>query len=232
MVSLQYDENHFCGASLINSRWVVTASHCHRPFTSDLSSVSAVVGTHSIESPDQVYSRRIAIEKFVMNEKFSRPQNGISNDIMLVKLAEPVTFNGAVMPVCLPEPFAKMPSGTTCWSTGWGTMESGAPRGSDVLNQVALPIIDNEVCNRDGWYDGEIDDTMVCAGYEEGGRDSCQGDSGGPFVCYENERWILYGIVSWGRGCAFPNKPGLYGRTSAYLKWIRKSIEADEAASS
>ena len=37
-----------------------------------------------------------------------------------------------------------------------------------------VPIIGNEACNADGWYNGKIDNTMICAGYEEGGRDSCQ----------------------------------------------------------
>ena len=44
----------------------------------------------------------------------------------------------------------------------------------DVLQQVRLPLIDLSVCNQTAWYDGEIDDSMVCAGYEHGGRDTCQ----------------------------------------------------------
>jgi len=47
-------------------------------------------------------------------------------------------------------------------------------RGPDLLNQVMLPIIDREVCNQPEWYDGAVDDSMVCAGYAQGGRDTCQ----------------------------------------------------------
>jgi len=44
----------------------------------------------------------------------------------------------------------------------------------DGLRQVELPIIDSSVCNRPLWYNGQIDESMICAGYEQGGQDSCQ----------------------------------------------------------
>jgi len=36
-----------------------------------------------------------------------------------------------------------------------------------------LPLIDNEVCNQPSWHNGTLDDSMVCAGYEEGQLGNC-----------------------------------------------------------
>ena len=43
----------------------------------------------------------------------------------------------------------------------------------DQLMQVMLPLIDNEICNQPGWHNNSLDDTMVCAGYEQGRLGNC-----------------------------------------------------------
>ena len=50
------------------------------------------------------------------------------------------------------------------------TAEADAP---DQLMQAMLPVIDRETCNQPDWHNYTVDDSMVCAGYEEGRLGNC-----------------------------------------------------------
>ena len=63
-----------------------------------------------------------------------------------------------------------------------------------------------------------------CAGDKNAGRDSCSGDSGGPLICVHGMEPILYGVISWGDGCARKNSPGFYTKVTNYVEWINSVI--------
>lgn len=88
-------------------------------------------------------------------------------------MSQPVNFQKTVRPACLAQSntvIRAKPIGT-----GWGYTEFGGQT-SDVLQKVELSIIDVDQCRR--LYDDQdnygIDDTQLCAGELEGGKDTCQ----------------------------------------------------------
>lgn len=89
------------------------------------------------------------------------------------------------------------------------------------MREVEVPVLKN--CK----HPEDIEGQEICAGLFEGGKDACQGDSGGPFMCQNPNnpsQWYLAGIVSHGEGCARPNEPGVYTKTSQYLDWIADNM--------
>lgn len=89
------------------------------------------------------------------------------------------------------------------------------------LQQVNLPVIDQNKCKETYIDYMNVSEAMVCAGdMNIGGKDACDGDSGGPMAA-DNK---LHGIISWGRGCGSPSSPGVGTRITFYRKWITSKV--------
>nr|DBA18966.1 TPA: hypothetical protein GDO54_014856 [Pyxicephalus adspersus] len=90
-----------------------------------------------------------------------------------------------------------------------------------------VPLIDSKTCDHmyhtwalENSNSVIIQDEKICAGFQIGEKDSCQGDSGGPLVCKVEDVWYQVGVVSWGEGCGFFYRPGVYTLVTAYQDWI------------
>lgn len=189
MVSLQNEYwGHFCGASLIDKEFLISAAHCQGLAT------HVEIGRHNLFSDDGLETERIEVDYEIVHPEYN--EYTLQNDIMLLKLKKEVS--NAFTPVTLDDDGEETTYGVGADVTlmGWGTTSEGGKTSDDLL-EATVDIVSNSDCNLA--YNGAVTDDMMCAARE--GKDSCQGDSGGPLIIKGSDATsdILVGIVSWGK---------------------------------
>ncbi|XP_053600072.1 trypsin-7-like [Plodia interpunctella] len=221
-VSLYYSNEFSCGGSIVSESYVLTAGHCVLPYP-----------TYKFNFNPKDYHIRVGSsymdgrggKKYNINAITVHPEYcklcDFDYDIAVMKLSTKIALNGiTVKTVQLPESGKFLKSGENIVVTGWGDTTIKLDDCSDVLRAVTVPVQSLEHCVKQLTM-FTITDRMLCAGFDEGGKDACQGDSGGPAVAESSS--VQYGIVSFGLGCARPNKPGVYTNIAAppIRDWIK-----------
>nr|CAD7428295.1 unnamed protein product [Timema monikensis] len=214
-VSIQNNNQHLCGGSILGASWVLTAAHCFA-YDPPLSKLTVVAGFVSFTSPGS-YKQTSGVAKIIQHSKYVSMQSSYEYDVALLQLLNGFTLNQNVASIGLPSKGYKAAGDAVV--SGWGaTVEGGLL--SQNLIKVTVPIIQFNKCY--DYYGDDMKEGMICAGYDTGNKDACQGDSGGPLTCISST--VLCGIVSAGDGCAQEQLPGIYTEVAYYLDWIQSYI--------
>jgi secreted trypsin-like serine protease len=206
------DSRIFCGGTLINQEWILTAGQCvdgATLFTIQLGSNSLVEN-----DPNKV---QVASSEYEIHPDYD-PLT-LENDIGLIKLRMPVEYSQYLNSVNFVGTHYVVPT-TRLMAIGWGQTNDEDSELSNDLMWTDVVALSNDECRL--VYGNQITNSTICVegNYNEG---SCYGDTGSGLLQDIGKGYMMHvGIASFlsANGCESTDPSG-YVRTFSYRDWIK-----------
>lgn len=242
--------HHFCGGSIIGSRFILTAAQCTQGQNSQPNNFHAVVGALRISSGGTHYT----IEQIVNHPNYD--QETMANDISVLRTETNMVFSWLVRASVLPTKDTPAKGNVPVIVSGWGQYREviefltfdrftftflgilckisiekiqpdsdGKPENHpDILQSKQMVTLNLPDCILRLGSNGEKVHANTLCTNNLSGEGICNGDTGGPLI---NLQWprVVIGIASWtSRPCA-QGFPDVYARVFPHLSFIRDAMQ-------
>ncbi|XP_038215084.1 serine protease gd-like [Zerene cesonia] len=226
--------SYICSGTLVSDQHIITAAHCMQGKNSitSIKDIVVKVGVYNLEDWGDDITVTLKLSSAAIHESYNA--TNLANDILVMTLERPVTFNANIIPACLWTSNADLNRivGTTGVVTGWGASELG-PGGSGEPRMVRMPVVSTKECRASKpEFHRLTSHKTLCAG-DKKGAGPCLGDSGGGLYILDNGRWRLRGVVSLslvsqnGDHTCNLNEYVVFTDTAQYIPWIKEKMKKD-----
>ena len=108
-----------CGGTILDETTILSAAHCFPFFRPNAKYIEAGIKVRASSEAQKIYVKE------TIKHPMYNPRN-YDNDIAILKLKSPLTFNDNVQPACLPHPsFMPENTGEIAVISGWGDTSFG-----------------------------------------------------------------------------------------------------------